>query len=226
MNQKKGKPNRQRKKTRVNKRRGHGQNFRVRIRGSMPDSVLVHLVYQDDQEIRQNVPGTTGSWRYRMNSVYDPDPLLGTGALSGFTEWAAMFGKYRVEEFRYNIRIANLELFPQMVIVAPSITDLGANFSRITQMPEVPGGKSSLVSGMGGQDKCFFKGKINLTNFLGSRTLLLSDNYASNTNTNPNNQLYFNVGFSTGGATSTKGLFCSTRLFYTVVLYGRVNLTL
>jgi len=199
---------------------------RVSIRGPVADSVIADLFYQDDQEIRQNVPGTTGSWRYRMNSAYDPDPVLGTGAVTGFTEWAAMYTRYRIVAFSYDIMVANLELFPQLIIVAPSIPDIGANYSRITQMSEVPYGKKSLVSAMGGQDKCLLRDRVDLAKMLGSKTLLWSDNYSSAVTTNPNSQLYFNIGFSSGGATTTKGLFVSARLQYRILFYARANITL
>jgi len=46
---------------------------------------------------------------WRMNSVYDPDPLVGGGNVSGFTQFSAIWNIYRVDRFRFRYEIVSLE---------------------------------------------------------------------------------------------------------------------
>jgi len=195
----------------------------IRIRNNAADTLDVVLFYQDTNQIRSSTTSIC-SWRYRTNSVYDPDPNLSTGALAGFTEWSAFYNRYRVIEFGYDVQIANLESFPLMIMCGPTVNDIGANATFIDQLPENPYGKKSLISAMGGMDRCRLKGNIDLARFVGSKTLFNSDNFASTVLTNPNNLLWFNIGYATGGPATTKGVFVSVRLRYRVLMYARVEL--
>lgn len=43
---------------------------------------------------------------WRINSAYDPDPLLGGGSTAGYNKIAAIYGQYRVENFRVRYEVA------------------------------------------------------------------------------------------------------------------------
>jgi len=46
---------------------------------------------------------------WRINSVYDPDPLIGGGTVSGFTQFSALWNIYRVDRFRFRYEMCSLE---------------------------------------------------------------------------------------------------------------------
>lgn len=189
---------------------------------SFPDTVITTLRYQDTIMNRNNVGGLVASWRYRINSAFDPDPLLGTGALSGFAEWATIYTHYRITNFRYNIQIANNETFPLMVACAPTLTDLGANTSNLDQVPELPYGKKSLLSAKGGADKTSIRGSISVAKLEGSTEPFTDSSFASVVTTNPVMVRFFNIGFTGGSTPLVNGVFVSIRLSYRAQFYARV----
>jgi len=46
---------------------------------------------------------------WRMNDVYDPDPSIGGGSVSGFTQFVALWNIWRVDRFRFRYEIVNME---------------------------------------------------------------------------------------------------------------------
>jgi hypothetical protein len=193
----------------------------LRVRGPTPDSVLVDLFYQDTTLTRNNVGGLLSSWRYRINSAYDPDPLLGTGAISGFIEWSAFFLHYRVVEFGYDVQLANNESFPLLVLSSPTLVDVGANYSSMDQFSEFPYGRKNLISAKGGQDKMRFRGTIDVAKLEGTREALYDSGFSSNVNTNPAMLRFFNVGFTGGTNVLVNGVMVSIRLRFKTLFSAR-----
>jgi hypothetical protein len=192
-------------------------------RNPVPDSVLVSLYYQDTQVVRNNAGFFFTSWRYKMNSAFDPDPLIGSGSLSGFNEWATMYTTYRVIGFSYQISIANMDSFPYLVVICPSLTDVGSNYANTDQLSEFPYGRKSLISAKGGMDKCSLNGLVNLPALEGSATYYQSNEFASLISTNPSTIRYFNIGAS-APVVMVNGVFISVRLKYEVLFYRRTNI--
>jgi len=46
---------------------------------------------------------------WRMNSVYDPDPAIGGGTVSGFSQFAAIWNIYRVDRMRFRYEVESME---------------------------------------------------------------------------------------------------------------------
>jgi len=46
---------------------------------------------------------------WRANDVYDPDPSIGGGSISGFTQFVALWNIWRVDRFRFRYEIVNME---------------------------------------------------------------------------------------------------------------------
>jgi len=193
------------------------------IRGPIADSVMVDLFYLDTVGIRNNVGGTVLSWRYRVNSAFDPDPLLGTGALSGFLEWAAMYTHYRVVDFGYDVSLSNLETFPLIAAIAPTLLDVGPNYVNFDQFPEFPYGRKSLLSVSGGQDRCRFRGSVDIAKLEGTTESMYDSTFSSQVTTNPIMLRFFNIGCSGVSNVFVKGVFLSVRLRYRCLFYARTN---
>lgn len=188
----------------------------------MTDSVVVDLIFPDTTTSKTNNSATYLSWRYRMNSVYDPDPLVLSGSVPGHTAWSAFFSNYRVLKFGYDIDFVNMEGFPVDVVAAPSLTDLGANYVTTNELFGNPHAAVSAMGSAGGMDRTNLKGSIDLGAFQGSTTWYLgNDAYASVTNTNPTQLLYMNFGGITASSFTALGVDYRVTLKYTVLYNTR-----
>lgn len=159
-----------------------------------------------------------------MNGAFDPDPLLGSGSLTGFTEYAALYGNYRVMDFTYEVKIASLETAPMIVLIAPTATDIGGNYSGTNELSEFPHGRSDLISAQGGMDRCTFSGAWCPADIFGDRAEYFGDdNFGAGTGSNPSFQLYLNVGIYKPTSALVSGVVAKVRLGYKVMFYGKKN---
>jgi hypothetical protein len=187
------------------------------------DAIIVDLIYFDSTYTRVNAGNAYMSYRMRMNSIYDPDPALGTGAIPGYTQWASFYNNYRVLVFKYDLEVSNQEAFPQDVLVCPSRSDLGTNYVSIYDFLGNPRGKSHTISSTGGQDKCRFSDKIDLGQYYGNPSQYLGDDgFGGSVGGNPGVMMFFNIAtLSTANQTAAKGIFTKGKYTYTVLMHGR-----
>jgi hypothetical protein len=187
------------------------------------DAVILDLTYLDQSYQRNQVGQMFLSYRMRMNSIFDPDPSLGSGAIPGYTMWANMYGSYRVLKFHYDVEIANMEAFPIDVLVCPTVTDVGLNYNNTYDFLGNPLGKSHTLSSTGGLDKCRFVGSIDLGDFWGNIPQYCGDDgFGGTVGGNPGTMLFFNIGaVSTINFTAAHGIFTKGKFVYTVMLYKR-----
>jgi len=221
-NTKKNQSNRKKKpKDGIHTKYGLAGSSLILLNEPIPDGVFVRLKWTDNVTLTKNNAGFTYlSWRYRMNSAYDPDPVLGSGSISYFLEWAAMYRLYRVMRFHYDITISNLETFPVNVTACPSTIDLGLNTSNATEFSEVPYGRSASLSAKTGNDRTRITGMIDLKDYYGTNSYLFDNNLGSLTTTNPAVTLYYNVGaFAPTGFLN--GIVQHVNLWYDVYFYDK-----
>jgi hypothetical protein len=192
----------------------------------MTDHVIVDLVYPDTSYTHNNVGVTYLSWRYRLNSIYDPDPALGSGSVPGYSAWSGFFNSYRVLATSYSLDISNLEASPVDVFVVPTTSDLGLNYPNANELFGQPYCSQALISAKNGMDRVRLKGYIDLGNFYGNAVQYLgNDAFGSGFGNNPGTILYLNVGgVSAANFTSGNGLDYRFTLTYTVLLTGRKTL--
>lgn len=193
-------------------------DYRI-IRGPVLDQVVVELPWVDQTLQRGNVGNTICSWRYRMNSAYDPDPLVFTGAVSGIDSWSVQYKTYRVLAFKYDITIMNEEAFPLIVTCCPTQTDIGVNSIQAPNFGEVKYGQLKPLSAKGGLDQARMRGQINMAAFFGTNYLWASD-FNADINGNPLHPIYFNVGLESP-VPQVNGVVVSARLTYVTALYNR-----
>jgi len=129
-----------------------------------------------------------------MNAPYDVDPVLGSTSISSYNEWSALFRRYRVLRFGWKITVCNLTTDPLIVTLAPTKTDLGANYPYIQELAELPYGSSRLLSPKGGMDRASFNGSLYLPNFLGFSGYLFDDTVSAPVSTTPLSSSYLNIG--------------------------------
>jgi len=189
----------------------------------MPTTMTAWLNYDDTSILRTNAGQQNVGWRYRMNSAFDPDPLLLTGGVPGFNEYATIYIAYRVIDFRWSITLVSDELFPMVTYVVPLNTDPGANPSSGLTLAANPKGTIRALSAIGGPG-ANFSGTVNLANFFGIAGYNLDDDFNAPVNANPAVQLYLLCGAQSPAVLTASGIVVRARLSYRVVFNRRRNL--
>ncbi len=187
----------------------------------VPESVLVDLVFPDVTYNRNNVGSSFLSWRYRANSIYDPDPALGTGSVPGYTFWSGAYNNYLVIGLGYDIQVSNMESSPVDIVSWPSNNDLGLNYAGVSEMFGNPQASVNQIASKGGMDRAHLTGYIDLGKFSGNPTQYIA-NYFGLFGSNPASMPYFNIGGNCATAfTASNGLDIRVCLTYRVLMYNR-----
>lgn len=129
-------------------------------------------------------------YRFRLNSLYDPD-LTGTGHQPyGFDQMAALFNRYRVYGCSY---IINGYQFNSPIRYGVVATNDAASPTNMATLIEYPRSKSTVQ--YPGGSKSQLKGYVNLASLTGrtKAQYMADDRYQSANNDNPNEQLILNV---------------------------------
>jgi hypothetical protein len=188
-----------------------------------PTTMSAWLQYDDTSIVRTNVGATFVGWRYRMNSAFDPDPLLGTGALPGFNEYASFYVAYRVVNFAWTVSLANDELFPMTTYVVPLNQDPGPNPSNGLTLAANYKGAIRGLSAIGGPT-ARFAGSVNLANMFGIAGYNYDDDFNAGIAANPSVPLFLLIGAQSPAVFTLSGLVITVRLSYNVVFNRRKNL--
>lgn len=155
------------------------------------------LKYIDEQIAKNNAGQQYIYWRIRMGDLFDPNPLILTGAISGFQELAAIYRRYIVHVFEAIVTIVNNETFPVLVTVAPSDIDLAliiTSEAAAANMGEFPRAQTRLLGGSNGMNRATFRFKLNLPVFVGQEGAYEDSlQYSALVNASPAVQTFFNV---------------------------------
>lgn len=108
-------------------KKGNRPNTSTKVMGVQP--VLgayktTVLKYVDPSDQRYAAVSNYLVWAMKLNDLYDPDPLLATGGITGFSEMAAFYREYIVERVQIKCSFANQESFPIHVAVLATPTSL------------------------------------------------------------------------------------------------------
>jgi len=97
------------------------------------------------------------AWTLRSNDVFDPDPLLLTGGITGFAEMSAFYERFIVQQMHSRVTFANRESFPIKVGVVltpssilPSITSRALALDALERFGQVA---CFELSSQGGMDR-------------------------------------------------------------------------
>jgi len=194
----------------------------------MPDRIRVQLVYSDPNQQRASVATNFAPWVFRMNSVYDPDPLIATGGISGFMEFSAFYNFYRVDALSIDIEAGNEDDFcytlgmcpTGTVNPGPSLSSRGACIDLL----ENPRSLQVLIPSNGGPI-ARLKAHYDLASIYGDRTQYMSDHdFASATSASPVFILWLGLVLYTNGVVGVNGVTISTRLLFSVEFFNRTTL--
>jgi len=187
-----------------------------------PQSKIVFLRYNDGDTARAATGTNFFAYRYRLNGLYDPDPLLFSGSAAGYNEWANFYRRYLVLYVIIEGEVINNENFPITMVIVPSDYDIVPSLSTrqsCVDTAELPYAKRFAISGLNGQNRSRFKMKINLSKLSGNgpayRGSLL---YSALNNTIPNTMLLGNfVFYSDNNFTAPNSIMVNTSLSFKVL---------
>jgi len=192
-----------------------------------PKSMDVTLAYNDNTQSRFATASTFAFFRMRANSVFDPDPLLATGGISGFLEWGSLYRKYLVTDVHVEWILSNLNAHPVNVVFCASTVDLAAAVASANAVSDLGELNFSVVrnlSAAGGQDRATISKTINLAKLHGRFQQYLTDDdysgFAGTGPTNPAQMLFLNFG-AWSNLPLTSGIDCTLRIKYRVTWFER-----
>jgi len=193
-----------------------------------PDRLIVPLMFTDITLTR----GVTGSsnasnWSLR-SSAYDPDPVLGTGAIPGFTELANLYGAYRVRQMKVDWEVVNRGDFNGKVLCLwPSLAFNAANSlagNDILEYSSNPRGVSAVVDLSGGMSRARLTLVTSLLDFAGPNGFT-DLTWSGTTSGNPAAMWYLNFATTipTGFFQAT-GITSRVRVTYVTEFFERRSL--
>lgn len=196
----------------------------------MPYSSDKKLSYIDGFGVRNNAGQGYLVYALRINDLFDPDPLLLSGSVTGFKEIMQFYQNYRVHHTELDMTISNLESFPISWGVCFSqvnlVGSIGSAAQAINALENGLTTGSRIISAKGGLDRDTVVCKIPLVDLVGDKTTFLGDrNYLGTISSSPNIPLYLNVivvsptaGFLVNGVGTMLKLTFSSHFFNRTLL--------
>ena len=219
-------------KSKKNKKRPNNRRV-VRTERSaliMPPRHVASLLYVDSAYVRNNPGNNYLVYSFRINDLYDPDPLILSGSISGFKELMQFYQYYRVLKFGANINLSNNEAFDLMYGAVFSQSNLtGVISSRDDAINALENNYCKgpfLLSEKTGIDRGTMKLSIRPSSLLGVPRQYFSDNnYIGIGLATPTIPLWLNfIVCSPTGSPLTNGYTTTTKLFFVAEFFGRLNL--
>jgi hypothetical protein len=220
------------KKNRRRPQRRRGTNIVPAERSAliMPPRHVASFLFIDGSYIRNNPGNNYLCYSFRINDLYDPDPLILTGSVSGFKEMMQFYNIYRVLSFSATINISNNETFDLLygaVFSQVNLTSVIASRDDAINALENNYAKGPFIlSAVGGVDRGSVSLRINPAVLLGDRRQYLADSdYSGIGLATPIKPLWLNfIVASPTGAALTNGYTSATKLFFRAEFFGRTNL--
>lgn len=196
----------------------------------MPPKLSRHLKYNDGSTVRNNPGGSFLVYSYRISDLYDPDPAILSGSVTGFKEIMQFYSYYRVLKSYVSITICNLQTFPLIYGGCYSQTNLAGVISTaadaINALESTFSSKQKLISGLGGMDRATLNMSLPCSRILGEpRQFKAESNYTGLGLATPTTPLWFSfIVVSTTGASLNNGYATATTLGFDAEFFGLINL--
>lgn len=215
-----------------NKPRKEAGSLYVNLRPQdiMPPKLIRTLNYIDSAYVRNNPGGNFLVYSFRINDLYDPDPLILSGSVSGFKEIMQFYSYYRVNNVSVSFKIFNNEAFAILYGAVFSQTNLtGTLASRddaINALENDFSTRARIISAKGGldhEDICF---DIKPWQLLGDKKQYEAEqSYTGLGLATPSIPLWLNfIVASPTGTALANGYTNSTTISMTGEFFGRTNI--
>jgi hypothetical protein len=183
-----------------------------------PLGLINTLKYNDGFTLKTNAGNQSLYYRMRMNDVFDPNPLIFSGAISGYLEIAALYRRYLVLGIDITIDFINNETFPVIVCLAPSEIDLATviiSAPTVLNLSEYPLAKRVILSERGGMNRAKVRFRLNLATFVGqAQAYRDSLTYSALNNAGPAQVIFFNIGMASADGSNFTALGVSQLATY------------
>jgi hypothetical protein len=170
------------------------------------------LSFVDEEYQRASNPNQYMVYDIKINDLYDPNPLILSGSVTGFAEQMNFYEYYRVLNVEIDLEISNNENFGVLwgfvLSNIPLTGVIGDKFQALSYLENGFTTGANLLAAKGGSDRGKVKAHTPLWKILGNkRQYMADDNYVGKGLASPNIPLYFTliVGSSTSG-TLTNGV--------------------
>jgi len=189
---------------RKNKARSGLRKNASAIRGGdpLPPRLAACLRYGDQQLLTASASYT--GYTYRGNSWFDPDQT-GTGSQPNFfDQLAAMYQKYRIVRFHYEVSVSCRTGSGGQVTVVNTNATTFSTWGSSNAASGYPGAKTQSFGGAGSQP-CVIKGTVEVGEVYGvpTSTIMADPNFVALVSANIGNSVYMAVCIDTAGATDT-----------------------
>lgn len=196
----------------------------------MPPILTKTLNYIDSSYVRNNPGGNYLVYSFRINDLYDPDPLILSGSVSGFKEIMQFYNYYRVTNCHVSFKIFNNEAFAIIYGAVFSQFNLTGTISSrddaINALENDFSTRARLLSAKGGLDHEDINFALQPWQLLGDKKQYDAEsNYTGLGLATPTSPLWLNfIVASPTGAALGNGYTNSTTISMTANFFGRTNL--
>lgn len=196
----------------------------------MPPRIVRKLNYIDSTYVRFNGGANYLVYAFRINDLYDPDPIVLTGSISGFKEIMQFYTTYRVMDFKVHLKISNNEAFPLLYGYVFSQTSLvgviGSRDDAINALENDYSTRGRLLAAKGGIDTEEIQSQVKPATVLGDQRQYNSElGYSGQGLATPAIPLYLNlIVASPSGSVLANGVTTALTLEFLSEFFGRTNL--
>lgn len=196
----------------------------------MPPRLWRTLRYNDAAYVRNNPANNFLVYSFRANDLFDPDPLILSGSISGFKEIMQFYQYYRVMHCQATITLCNLEAFPIMYGMVFSQTNLtgiiATRDDAINALENNFSTRARILAAKGGMDRATLTKGMSMNRLLGASLQYAAEsNYTGNGIATPTTPLWLNfIVASPTGSALTNGYASTTVLSFHSEFFGLINL--
>lgn len=196
----------------------------------MPPRIVKTFNYIDDRYTRNNSGALYLVYSFRVNDLYDPDPLILSGGVSGFKEMMQFYTTYRVLSTKIHLKIANLETFPLIYGYVFGQTSLAGVVSGVNDAVNALENDFStrgrLLAAKGGIDTDEIQSNLNMGQLLGTHQQYRADiSYSGQGLASPITPLWVNLIIASTNTTNLiNGVATALTFEFNTEFFGRTNL--
>jgi len=202
----------------------------MKVNSPFPPEMMIKMSYIEPTQILQGASQFLTK-RWRITDIYDPDPLLGGGTVSGYNEITKIYGRYRVLKHSFSFTVVNNEPsipinFGFIMRVDDPTSSIGTVQDCIDSLETSPSTGPKMVGTTGGMS--VYRSKIIKTDpgvMLGDKLNYMADsNWTGVTGASPSNNMYLVFIMYSVSGNLTNGCILSINQWYTTRWYGKVNI--
>lgn len=137
--------------------------------------------------------------RFSANGLYDVDPIVGSTTAIGFGELTALYKRFRVLSYHYELSLVNIDTVPLYVYITNTNFDLGTTLGQYYDYARNAFGKVRVLA-VTGKNTMMIRGSLSVRQIFGGN-VTGSDQFYGTDSANPTNLVF--LGIAAQSATAT-----------------------